>query len=429
MKLKRTVGLFGATFFGVGIIVGAGIFSLIGPAAGMAGNSLWISFLIGAIIASFTGLSYCELSTMFPKAAAEYVYTRRAFGSRFVAFLVGWLLVFTGMTAAATVSLGFTGYFNELLKTFAYTPLPIIPVAMLLIIFLSYINFKGIKESSHFNVFFVCMVMAVLLIVIFFGLPKFGKVNYLEIPFGFKGIFLATALIFFAYLGFEDIVNIAEETRNPRRVLPRAIILAILITTFLYVLTAISAVSLVDWRDLSVSQAPLTFAISQVYPKASAFITIGALFATASTVLIILVVTARMMYGMGREKSLPEFLALVHERTRTPWLAVLITMIFSMAFVFLGDIKIVAHLTSLAMFVTFATVNLSLIWLRYTMPRMKRAFRVPLNIGNFPVIAFLGVLSTLFMIFQFELNLILLGIGILVAGAIAYFIFMRKIRE
>jgi len=430
MKLKRAVGLFEATFFGVGIIIGAGIYALIGPAAGMTGNSLWISFLIGAIIASFTGLSYCELSTMFPKAAAEYVYTRRAFGSRFIAFLVGWLLVLTGMISAATVSLGFAGYFKELFGVFTDIVFSIVPVALLLIAVLSYINFKGIKESSRFNVFLVCIIIIGLLFVIFLGLPKFGNVNYLEIPFGSKGIFSAAALIFFAYIGFEDIVNIAEETRNPRRILPRAIILAIVITTLLYILTALSAVSLADWKDLRTSAAPLAFAASQALgQKAFIFLALTALFATGSTVLIILVVTARMMYGMAREKSLPEFLALIHERTRTPWLAVFTAMIFSMAFVFFGDIKVVAHLTSLAAFVTFTTVNISLIWLRYTMPKMKRAFRVPLNIGNFPVIALLGVFSSLFMIFQFELNLILFGLGILLAGAIAYFVFMRKISE
>jgi len=118
IKLKRELGLKEVVFYGIGVILGAGIYALIGPACELAGNALWISFLIGAFIATFTGLSYAELATMFPKAAAEYVYVRKAFGSRLLAFLIGWLIVFSGMVSAATVSLGFASYFTELLGRF-----------------------------------------------------------------------------------------------------------------------------------------------------------------------------------------------------------------------------------------------------------------------------------------------------------------------
>ncbi len=424
MKLRRSIGLLEATFYGIGVIVGAGIYALIGPAAGMTGNSLWLSFIIGAIIASFTGLSYAELATMFPKAAAEYIYVRRAFGSRFLAFLIGWLLVFTGMISAAAVSLGFAGYFKGLFN------LPIVPVAVSLIAFLSFINYKGMKESSRFNIFLTSVTILGLLVIIFLGVGSFGKVNYFEFPFGIKGVFSAAALIFFAYIGFEDIVNVAEETRNPKRVLPRALFLAIVITSLLYIFTAVSAVSLVNWKELSLSTSPLALAASQVLGnKAFLVLSVTALFATAGTTLIILVVTARMIYGISRERSLPEFLALVHTKNRTPWLAVFFVMIFSMIFVSLADIKTVAEITSLSMFVTFTIVNFSLIWMRHTMPAIKRAFRVPLNIGKYPVTAFLGLFSTIFMIFQFDVSLIKFGIGILVSGMAAYLIYIRKINE
>lgn len=424
MKLKRTIGLFEATFYGVGIILGAGIYALIGPAAGMTGNSLWLSFVVGAVIASFTGLSYAELATMFPKAAAEYVYVRRAFGSRFLAFLLGWLIVFTGMISAAAVALGFAGYFKGLFN------LPIALVAVLLIAFLSFINYKGIRESSRFNISLTSITIIGLLIIIFLGVGSFGKVNYFEFPFGIKGVFSAAALIFFAYIGFEDIVNVSEETKNPRKVIPKALFLAIAITSLLYIFTAISVVNLADWKDLGKSTSPLALAASRALgDKAFLLLSIIALFATAGTVLIVLIVTSRMVYGISREKSLPEFLALVHSRTRTPWLAVLFVMIFSMIFVTVSDIKTVAEVTSLTAFITFTVINLSLIWMRHTMPKMKRAFRVPLNIGNYPVTAFLGIFSTVFMIFQFDISLIKFGIGILVAGIAAYLIYMRSVSE
>jgi len=424
MELKRSVGLTQAVFYGVGIIVGAGIYALVGPAAGMAGNSVWMSFLIAAIIASFTGLSYCELSSMFPKAAAEYIYVKKAFGLRFFAFITGWLVVLTGIISAATVSLGFAGY----LKNFFDYPLA--KIGIVLIALLSYINYKGIKESSRINSFLVCITLLGLITVIFVGIPHFGSVNYLEMPFGITGILSAAALIFFAYIGFEDIVNIAEEAKNPRKIISRAIIISLLISTTLYMLVSISTVSLANWKELGASNAPLAFAVSNVLgEKAFVFISITALFATAGTVLVVLIVTSRMMYGMSKERTLPRILGSVNRETRTPAVAVFTVMAFSMIFVLIGNIKTVAHLTSLIALITFTTVNFSLILLRYKMPNMKREFHVPLNIGKFPIIPFLGFASCLFMVFHFEPSLLVLGLWALLSGILAYFIFMKKIIE
>jgi APA family basic amino acid/polyamine antiporter len=429
LKLKRELGLFEVTVNGVGIILGAGIYALIGPAAGLAGNSLWLSFVIGAFIASFTGLSYAELSTMFPKAAAEYTYVRKAYGGKFLSFLVGWLLVFTGVVSTATVTLGFAGYFYSLFgeiisisKNFL-----IILTASILIVILSFINFLGIKESSKFNIIFTAIEALALIFIILIGLPYFGRVNYLETTNGLKGILSGAALIFFAYIGFEDISNIAEEIKNPKKVIPRAIILAILITTLLYVLTSISVVSLVDWRELGNSDTSLALAASKVLgTNAYWLISFVALFATANTALIMMIATSRMMYGMARDKSLPEELTLIHERTRTPWIAAIVVMVFSIVFLFFGKITVVANITSLSMFITFAAVNLSLIWLRYTMPKMKRAFKVPLNVGKFPLLAFFGTLICLFMITQFRLELIVFSSLVIVIGIIVYEVYIKK---
>ena len=429
LKLKRELGLFEVTVNGVGIILGAGIYALIGPAAGLAGNSLWLSFVIGAFIASFTGLSYAELSTMFPKAAAEYTYVRKAYGGKFLSFLVGWLLVFTGVVSTATVTLGFAGYFYSLFgeiisisKNFL-----IILTASILIVILSFINFLGIKESSKFNIIFTAIEALALIFIILIGLPYFGRVNYLETTNGLKGILSGAALIFFAYIGFEDISNIAEEIKKPKKVIPRAIILAILITTLLYVLTSISVVSLVDWRELGNSDTSLALAASKVLgTNAYWLISFVALFATANTALIMMIATSRMMYGMARDKSLPEELTLIHERTRTPWIAAIVVMVFSIVFLFFGKITVVANITSLSMFITFAAVNLSLIWLRYTMPKMKRAFKVPLNVGKFPLLAFFGTLICLFMITQFRLELIVFSSFVIVIGIIVYEVYIKK---
>ncbi len=414
-SLKREISTFEATAFGVGIILGAGIYALIGPAAGTAGNILWLSFIIGAIISSFTGLSYAELSTMFPKSAAEYVYARRAFGNEFWAFLLGWLIIFAGIVSASTVAIGFSGY----LKPFFDAPIFIIATSLILI--LSFSNFYGIKESAKINILFTGIEISGLLMIIFLGMRRFPNVNYLEAPTGFQGIFAASALVFFAYIGFEDIVNIAEEMKNPKKTIPRALILSILITTVFYILIAISTVSLADWRALENSSAPLAYAASMVLGK-NAFLAISviALFATANTVLILLIVVSRMVYGMASGGSLPKILSYVHDQRKTPWIAILVVMMLSMIFVTLDDLRLVAGITNFTTFVIFASVNFSLIWLRYKKPKINRPFKVPLNIGKFPLIPFLGLISCLFLVFHLELLAIVLGIIILASGGLAY---------
>lgn len=414
-SLKREIGLPEATAYGVGIILGAGIYALIGEAAGIAGNAVWISFAIGAVISSFTGLSYAELSSIFPKAAAEYVYVGRACGSRLLAFLAGWLIIFTEIVSAATVSLGFAGYFHGL---FAF---PLIPVAMSLIVLLSIINFYGIKESARTNLLFTGIEILGLLLIVALGVQNFGKVNYLEAPNGIVGILAASALIFFAYIGFEDVANIAEETKDPERNVPRALILSIVITTALYILVAFSVVSLANWSDLGASSAPLAHAASKALGEGSQWVmSLIALFATTNTVLILLVVGARMLYGMANEGSLPRTLARVHVKRRTPWIAVICMMIFSILFVLLGDIELIASITSSGAFITFALVNTSLIHLRYKEPELRRPFKVPINIGKLPILPLLGLISCLFMLFQFEFRILLSLIVFLVLGAIAY---------
>lgn len=418
--LSRSVGLFGAVTYGVGIILGAGIYVLIGPAAGLAGNSVWLSFIIGAIISSFTGLSYAELSTMFPKAAAEYIYVKRAFKNELLAFLTGWLIVFSGIVSMSAVALGFASYFK------AIYALPIILIAIILVALLSLLNFIGIEKSSTVNIIFTAIEIGGLLLVIVLGIGKIGTVNYLQAP-NLSGIFAAAALMFFAYLGFEDIVNIAEETTNPQKNLPRALILSIILTTIFYVLVALSVVNLADWQTLQISDAPLSFAVSTVLgPNGFSIMSYIALFATANTVLITSIVGSRMIYGMAKDAALPTILSKIHKKTKTPWIAILAMMIFSIVFIFLGDIELVANITSLGVFITFALVNLSLIWLRYKKPKEKRPFKVPLNIGKFPVISFLGLISCLLMLSQFNFFVILFGALLLASGAFVYKIYKKK---
>jgi APA family basic amino acid/polyamine antiporter len=428
LKLRRSLTLFEATFYGIGIIVGAGIYALIGEAAGAAGNSLWMSFLIGAAISGFTGLSYAELAAMFPSDAAEYVYVRKAYHSKFLGFILSWLIIFTGILSASTVALGFAGYFNSIFSS--YFNFPLILTAIVLLIFLSFVNFYGIKESSKMNIVFSSIEVLGLIIVIALALASrnFANVNYFEMPNGFKGIFSASILVFFAYIGFEEVVHISEETKNPKKFIPKAILLAIAVTTILYLLVSVSVITLTPWNTLSVPN-PLAFAASKsiLGSHANFLISVIALFATLGTILIILVGTSRMIYGVAKERALPSILSKIHKKRKTPWIAVAVAGIFSILFLFFGNIDTIASITSLGAFITFAATNLSLIWLRYTRPKIPRPFKVPLSIGKFPVLPAIGVAICIFMIYQFQLIEIAIGIAIILLGIFVYHLRKNKI--
>ncbi len=421
-ELKRHMGLFQLTMYGVGLILGAGIYVLIGEAAGFAGNSVWISFLLGAIAAMFAGLSYAELTALFPRAAAEYTFVKHAFKSRFIGFIIGWLTAITSMITAATVSLGFGGYFAE------FIDLPITISAILLIVGLSFVNFIGIKHSAWMNVVFALVTAAGLALIIIIGITYDAPepIDYFEAPNGITGIVFAFVLIFFAFIGFEDMANVAEEVKRPKKTLPRAIILSVVITGIIYVLVALSVVRVVNWEELGLSLAPLAD-VANTSLGASGGITLSviALFATASTVLITLVAGARIFYGMGKSGSLPSFLSIVHSKTHTPWIAVIVILLTSLTFAFIGDIVIVASIVVFAVVITFAMVNLAVILLRYVEPELERPFKTPLNIGKFPILPLVGFGVTVYMAIQFDLQVISVGLAIIAAGAIFYLVYNR----
>ena len=418
-RLEREIGLWQVVLAGVGIILGAGVYVLIGRAAALSGNALWISFLISALVAMFTGLSYAELSSIFPKAGAEYVYTRKAFGYR-MGLIVGWLLVISGFVFSSTVALGFAGYFMNLFGS------PMILSAIALIVLLSIILYYGIKESVWFAVVFTLIEAAGIVIIIALAVPYLGTVNYLSFP-SLAGVFQAAALIFFAYIGFEQITRLSEETRNPDRNIPRALILSIIITAVLYILIAISAVSILDWQVLGASEAPLADVAAQAMgPGAFTIMSIIALFATANTVLLMMLATSRILYGIGRSFSPRNIFARLHSKRHTPWVATIVVMIFSIIFLGFGDIGIAASITDFLIFFTFIIINLSVIRIRYMGYEKERDFRIPLNIGRFPVIPVMGILSCIVLMFYTDPGVILYSVLIIIIGLVLFEVLNKK---
>ena len=433
--LKRKVSLFALTMYGIGNILGAGIYALIGQVVGITGTLSWLSFVLAAVIGAFTGLSYAELSSMFPKSAAEFVYTENAFKIRILSFILGWIIIFSGLFSTATVAFGFAGYLASLIGI--PSNLLIIPIAIALIIILSIVNYIGIKTSTWTNIIFTSIEAAGLIFIIIIGIPHFGSVNYIELPIGSNSfvIFSSIALIFFAYIGFEDIANIAEEVKNPTRNLPRAIIYSLIITTILYSLTAISVVSIVPYSTIATSTEPLSLvAITAIGPIGRYIISFIALFATANTVLIMLIVTSRMMYGMARDKALPVSLSRISKKHKTPTISVFISMILVIGMFFLGGIDSVARATVFGVLINFILVNISLIALRKKNPEIERPFKLKPSVGFIPLISLLGAIvcgGLLFFTLDNQGNfdwwtLLIYGIIILV-GIVVFYLLKPKI--
>ncbi len=403
--LRRCLKLWEIVVYGVGLILGAGVYVLLGSAAGIAGNMVWLSFVLAAVVAGFTALSYAELSALFPQAAAEFVYTRRAFSSDALAWMVGFVAVVIGFSTASAVAVGFARYLAR------FVPLQAGLAALLLIALLSWVSYRGIKQSARFNAVATAVeVGGLALIVVVGGLYLVGgeiaPANLLAAPLEtgtaaqrLLPVVSAGALIFFAYMGFEDIANIAEEAENPQRVLPRAFIYSLLISTLIYVLVAVVAVSVVPYPELAAAPQPLSLVMERLIGVfAPELVAVIALFATANTVLITLIVSARMLYGMAAQGSLPPALALVHGARRTPWVAVLAVGVVAALFLVFEEIEILASISDVGIFILFFFVNLSNIVLRYRLPELERPWRSPLNIGPFPLVSALGAASCLMML-------------------------------
>lgn len=417
-ELKRDLGLFETTLMGVGIILGAGIYVLIGAAAGIAGNSVWMSFAIASVVAIFTGLSYAEFSSRFSDDSGEYDYVKRTVSERW-GFIVGWMMVFTLLISAAAVALGFAGYFARLFSTLDAS---VVAIAIGTILAFSFVSYWGIKHAAWLNIFFTFLETFGLLFIIYLGIDKLGSVNYMEMANGFDGVLSAAALVFFAFIGFETIVKLAEETRNPKKTVPRAILLSILISTVIYILVAIAAVSILSWETLATSTAPLAD-VAAVALGAYAFLALSiiALFSTGNTVLIILIGASRQIYGICKNYKSLGSLSKVSHRRKTPHVAVFFTALVAIAFSLIGSIGTVAEITNFAVFATFILINGALIYMRMKERRpYKKGFRVPFAIKKVPVPAVLGLVSSLFLLLQLPQIVILGGLGLLAGGAVVH---------
>ncbi len=444
MGLDRSVSLTQATIYGIGVILGAGIYALIGVAAGISGTSLWLSFILAAIVASLTAFSYAELSSRFPKEGAESLYATKAFKSALIAFFVAFVFLFSNMFSVAAVSWGFATY----AKLFVSIS-PMI-VALVVVIAASIVNFSGIKESVFLNNIFTFVEALGLILIIIFGLPFIGTTDLMsgingETGFAIiPGIIGGISLVFFAFLGFEGIANIAEEVESAKKIVPKAIIFSLVISTIIYVLVSLVAVSVISPSVLAessltgtaINQGPLALVSEVVIGDGFGFwLSIIALFATFNTVLILMIVVSRFIYGLAKQRLLPSFLGKINDKTKTPTNAIVVTAAISMIFVSIGNLEVLGNMTTLGVFLLFFIVNVSLIAVRLKEKRPQNYIAL-FNFGKIPLSAVLGALFCAIMfltqywapvtIAGFEAPMIVMGLIFFLTAVPVYLFFSKK---
>ncbi|MHA7126856.1 APC family permease [Janibacter indicus] len=435
-ELKRVMGPKLLLLFIVGDILGTGVYALTGAVAGEVGGAAWAPFIAAFVVATITAFSYLELVTKYPKAGGAATFIHKAFGLHFLTFMVAFAVMCSGITSASTASNAFAGFLSDGLGlTWGPNQLLIAALAFMLVIAL--INFRGVGESVKANVVLTLVELSGLLLIIFIGLyavtqgkADFSRVMVFESASDkntFFAITMATSLAFFAMVGFEDSVNMAEETHEPSRIFPKVMLTGLGITGVIYVLVSITAVALVPVGDLT--DPDKASALTQVVaagapglPFDKIFPFIG-MFAVANSALINMLMASRLVYGMARQEVLPPGLGVVHKSRQTPWVAIIFTTLISfglISYVVLdSESQVVALLggtTSLLLLAVFTIVNIAVLVLRRDKVGREH-FKAP------TVLPIIGAISCAFLVGpwarseeqqqQYEIAGILLGLGVL----------------
>ena len=404
-SLKRVMGPGLLLLFIIGDVLGTGIYALTGTVAAEVGGAVWLPFLIAFLVALVTALSYLELVTKYPQAAGAALYTHKAFGIHFLTFLVAFAVMSSGITSASTAARAFSANAAAVLGLDLGEGIGITLIGLGFMTLVALVNLRGVGESVKTNVVLTCVELSGLLIIIGIGLWALGIgegdfSRVIDFDTGgrsvFAGVIAATGLAFFAMVGFEDSVNMAEECKEPRRIFPRVLLLGLGITGLIYVLVSISAIALVPADQLSEGETPLLHVVEAGAPAFPlGLFGVITMFAVANTALINMLMASRLLYGLGREGVLPPFLSRVHAGRRTPVVAIVFTTALAFGLItFVGAVPDLGGTTALLLLMVFAVVNVAVLVLRRR-PVEEDHFRTPTAL---PVVGALacGYLATPF---------------------------------
>jgi APA family basic amino acid/polyamine antiporter len=423
-QLERVMGPWLLLLFIVGDILGTGIYALTGQVAKQVGGVVWLPFLVAFIVAVITAFSYLELVTKYPKAAGAALYTHKAFGIHFITFIVAFVVMCSGITSASTASRAFAANMsNAFGLNMSVTGVAFVALAFMAVV--AIVNFRGVGESVKANVVLTCVELTGLLIIIFIGLwaisagqGDVSRITQFKVTDGGSMIWpvvAATTLAFFAMVGFEDSVNMAEETKDPTRLFPKVLLAGLAITGVIYVLVSISAITLVAPEQLGEGETPLLKVVQAGAPNFPiwifGFIT---MFAVANSALINMLMASRLVYGMSREHVLPPVLGKVHATRRTPYVAIGFTTLLAFGLItFVGGVPALGGTTALLLLAVFTVVNVAVLVLRKDTVEHKH-FKSP------TFLPILGAISCGFLVgpwtgrdpVQYKIAGVLIAIGI-----------------
>lgn len=394
-KLIKRLSLPLLVFYGIGTILGAGIYVLVGKVAGEAGMLSPLSFLLAALLAGFSAFSYSELVSRYPRNAGEAVYIQEGFANKKLSIVVGLLIVSVGIISAATLAHGFAGYLNVFFKVSSSIIIPV------LIISLGLVCAWGIAQSVTIAAIMTIVEILGLLMIIYVGREVFSSipVKAPELVPAFElelwqGIFMGSFIAFYAFLGFEDMVNVAEETINPRVNIPRAIIIALVVTTTLYILISLLSVLIIPPHELAASDAPLALIYQTTTAESPLIITVISLVSVLNGAMIQIIMASRVLYGMSSNQWLPEIIGRVNPLTHTPLIATGIVILFILLFALSFPLLSLAKITSFITLVIFMMINFALVKIKIK-DKGHVGFTVPLWV---PWAG--GVLTLLFILIQ-----------------------------
>jgi APA family basic amino acid/polyamine antiporter len=402
-RLRRALTAWDLTAIGIGCIIGVGIFVLPGvQAAQNAGPGIILSFAIASAACAASALCYAELAAMIPVSGSAYTYGYATLGEIF-AWIIGWDLILEYMVAAVLVSTGWSAYFLNLLRSGLGVKVPQAIVAspfdkdpgilnlpaVAIVMLITWLLVRGIKESSRVNLTIVIVKLAV---VLFFIVAAVGHVDPAKwqpfMPFGFKGVMTAAAIVFLAYVGFDAVSTTAEEAKNPQRDLPIGIMVSLVVATVLYMAVAAIMTGIVPYRDLGVAD-PIALVLNTLkMPWASALISVGAIAGITSVLLVLIMGQPRILFAMSRDGLLPPLLSRVHPRYKTPHVTTWLTGGIVAVAAAITPINVSSELCSIGTLFAYIIVAAGVIVLRYTRPDLPRPFKAPLS----PVLPAVGIL-------------------------------------
>lgn len=416
MELKRTLNLIDATAIGIGAIIGAGIFVVLGIAVGYAGPAVVISMVVAGIVALFSALSFAELGSAIPKQGGTYEFAYQLI-SPSVAFLSGCLWLFGQTVAGAAVSLGLASYF---VAVFPFFPLKVVAVSAALL--LTALNLIGTKHSAMINNILVLIKIVILCLFIGFGVFQVNPTNYSQFaPNGFAGILQGAGFIFFAYLGFGRIAALGGEVKNPKKNLPLAILIALATSVVLYVMTGLVATGLLNYGTLAGSGSPLTDAVKVTGNfTLIAAISFGALVATTSVLLTNLIGLSRVSFAMANNGQLPKSMSKIHAKLGTPYISILAMGALMTILASVSDLWQTAAITSISILSTHIILHFSVVRLRKRTPDLK-TFKAPL----YPLIPALGIVSCIILMFSLPIEAWIVWVGFVTAVSVYYLLRKR----